>query len=99
MASGEQIKGDLSVVVRQLKQADLVISRLTLDAKGSEKQHTLKLDVSGEPVSGHLTLAGGFDRQTEVWKGNLSNTLFETPLVNGNSARPWLLIMQIKLKK
>ncbi|ELX8380327.1 translocation/assembly module TamB domain-containing protein [Providencia vermicola] len=80
VASGEQIKGDLSVVVRQLKQADLVISRLTLDAKGSEKQHTLKLDVSGEPVSGHLTLAGGFDRQTEVWKGNLSNTLFETPV-------------------
>lgn len=80
IASGEQIKGDLSVVVRQLKQADLVISNLTLDAKGSEKQHTLKLNVKGEPVSGHLTLAGGFDRETEIWKGNLSNTLFETPV-------------------
>lgn len=80
VASGEQIKGDLSVVVRQLKQGDLVVSNLTLDAKGSEKKHTLKLDVKGEPVSGHLTLAGGFDRQTEQWKGNLSNTLFETPV-------------------
>ncbi|MCW2257360.1 translocation and assembly module TamB [Providencia alcalifaciens] len=80
IVSGEQIKGDLSVVVRQLKQADLVISNLTLDAKGSEKQHTLKLNVKGEPVSGHLTLAGSFDRETETWKGNLSNTLFETPV-------------------
>ncbi|EKT61143.1 autotransporter assembly complex protein TamB [Providencia burhodogranariea] len=80
IASGEQIKGDLSVVISQLKQADLVISNLTLDAKGSEKQHTLKLNVKGEPVSGHLTLAGGFDRETEAWKGSLSNTLFETPV-------------------
>ncbi|EMF4672338.1 autotransporter assembly complex protein TamB [Providencia stuartii] len=80
VTSGEQIKGDLSVVVRQLKQADLVISQLTLDANGSEKKHTVKLDVKGEPVSGRLTLAGGFDRQTETWKGNLSNTLFETPV-------------------
>lgn len=80
IVSGEQIKGDLSVVVRQLKQADLVISNLTLDAKGSEKQHTLKLNVKGEPVSGHLTLAGSFDRETEAWKGSLSNTLFETPV-------------------
>ena len=78
LASGEQIKGDLSVVLRQLRQADLVISNLTLDAKGSEKQHTLKLNVKGEPVSGQLALAGSFDRQTEVWKGSLSNTLFET---------------------
>ncbi|HHR6029458.1 TPA: autotransporter assembly complex protein TamB [Providencia alcalifaciens] len=78
VATGDQIKGDLSVIVRGLRQADLAISNLTLDAKGSEKQHTLKLNVTGKPVSGQLALAGSFDRQTEVWKGNLSNTLFDT---------------------
>lgn len=78
VATGDQIKGDLSVVVRQLRQADLAISNLTLDAKGSEKQHTLKLNVTGQPVSGQLALAGSFDRQTEIWKGNLNNTLFDT---------------------
>ncbi|HEP0307474.1 TPA: translocation/assembly module TamB [Providencia rettgeri] len=78
VATGEQIKGDLSVVLRQLKQGDLVVNNLTLDAKGSEKQHTLKLNMKGEPVSGQLALAGSFDRQTEVWKGNLTNTLFDT---------------------
>ncbi|MEQ5125961.1 translocation/assembly module TamB domain-containing protein [Providencia alcalifaciens] len=78
VATGDQIKGDLSVVVRGLRQADLAISNLTLDAKGTEKQHTLKLNVTGKPVSGQLALVGGFDRQTEVWKGNLSNTLFDT---------------------
>ncbi|UNH28892.1 translocation/assembly module TamB [Moellerella wisconsensis] len=80
VTSGEQIKGDLSVVVRQLKQADLVIKNLTLEAKGNEKKHQLKLDVQGEPVSGHLALNGGFDRQTEIWKGTLNNTAFETPV-------------------
>lgn len=34
--------------------------------------------MKGEPVSGQLALAGSFDRQTEVWKGNLTNTLFDT---------------------
>ncbi|MGO2333990.1 autotransporter assembly complex protein TamB [Providencia sp.] len=78
VATGEQIKGELSVVLRQLRQADIVISNLTLDAKGSEKQHTLKLNMKGEPVSGQLALAGSFDRNTEIWKGNLNNTLFDT---------------------
>ena len=78
VATGEQIKGELSVVLRQLRQADIIVSNLTLDAKGSEKQHTLKLNVKGEPVSGQLALAGSFDRETEVWKGNLNNTLFDT---------------------
>nr|WP_314264141.1 translocation/assembly module TamB domain-containing protein [uncultured Moellerella sp.] len=80
VSSGEQIKADLSVVIRQLKQADLVIRSLTLDAKGSEKQHQLKLDFQGEPVSGRLALNGSFDRQTEIWKGTMNNTSFETPV-------------------
>ncbi len=40
-------KGDLSVVLRQLKQGDLVVNNLTLDSKGSEKQHTLKIKYEG----------------------------------------------------
>ncbi|CAK7056937.1 TPA: translocation/assembly module TamB [Morganella morganii] len=80
ITSAEQIKGQLDVTVNQLKQADLVISNLTLNAKGTEAQHQLKLVMKGEPVSAQLMLNGGFDRKTETWKGTLNNTRFDTPV-------------------
>ncbi|CNE78444.1 Family of uncharacterised function (DUF490) [Yersinia nurmii] len=78
--SAEQIQGKLAVRVEQLKQDDLLVSLLTLDAKGSEKQHQLRLNVQGEPVSGQLALDGSFDRQQQRWRGNLNNTRFDTPV-------------------
>lgn len=80
VTSAEQIKGQLDVTVTQLKQADLVISNLTLNAKGTEAQHALKLTMKGDPVSAQLMLNGGFDRKTQIWKGSLNNTRFETPV-------------------
>ena len=68
ITSAEQIKGQLDVTVNQLRQADLVISNLTLNAKGTEAQHQLKLTMKGEPVSAQLMLNGGFDRKTETGK-------------------------------
>ena len=53
----------LAVRVEQLKQDALEVSLLTLDAKGSEKQHQLQLKIDGKPVSGQLALQGSFDRQ------------------------------------
>ena len=78
--SGEQIQGKLGLEVDQLKQDALAISKITLDASGSEKQHQLKLNVTGEPVSGQLALNGSFDRATQRWKGSLNNTRFDTPV-------------------
>ncbi|WP_237385561.1 autotransporter assembly complex protein TamB [Xenorhabdus sp. Sc-CR9] len=78
--SAEQIQGQLSVVVRQLKQANLTINNLVLDAKGTEKQHDLQLKIEGNPVSGQLVLNGSFDRQQERWKGSINNTYFDTPV-------------------
>lgn len=78
--SGDQIQGDLALIVEQLKQGDLSVSQLTLDAKGTEKQHHLQLDMKGDPVSGQLALNGSFDRVHQVWKGTLNNTRFETPV-------------------
>ncbi|MFZ4833943.1 autotransporter assembly complex protein TamB [Rouxiella sp. Mn2063] len=80
VSANEQIQGNVAVQVQQLKQDTLEISNLTLDAKGNEKQHQLKLNIVGQPVSGHLALTGSFDRKTEQWTGNLNNTLFDTPV-------------------
>ncbi|WP_442878667.1 autotransporter assembly complex protein TamB [Brenneria sp. g21c3] len=78
--SEQQIQGKLAVRLEQLHQAGLDISLLTLAADGNEKQHQLRLNMEGEPVSGQLALSGGFDRQTQRWRGTLSNTRFDTPV-------------------
>jgi len=80
VSSGEQIQGKLNLRVDQVKQDALAISQLTLDASGSEKQHQLKLNIQGEPVSGQLALNGSFDRATQRWQGTLNNTRFDTPV-------------------
>ncbi|WP_156292745.1 autotransporter assembly complex protein TamB [Serratia oryzae] len=78
--SADQIQGQLTVRVEQLKQDALQLNLLTLDARGSERQHRLQLNVEGNPVSGQLQLTGSFDRQQQRWRGDLNNTRFDTPV-------------------
>ncbi|MBP2169532.1 translocation and assembly module TamB [Erwinia toletana] len=78
--SSDQIAGKLAVRVEQLKQDALAINLLTLNAQGNEKQHQLKLNVQGDPVSGQLAVDGSFDRKEQRWKGSLNNTRFATPV-------------------
>lgn len=89
--SAEQIAGNLNVRVERIVQPDVNIGLVTLNAKGSEKQHELQLRIQGEPVSGQLSLAGSFDRKEQRWKGELSNTRFQTPV------GPWALNRAIAL--
>ncbi|WP_275166079.1 autotransporter assembly complex protein TamB [Citrobacter koseri] len=89
--STDQIAGNLDVRVERITQPDVNINLVTLNAKGSEKQHELQLRIQGEPVSGQLALAGSFDRKEARWKGTLSNTRFQT-LVG-----PWSLTRAIAL--
>ncbi|MCC3719537.1 translocation/assembly module TamB [Rouxiella badensis] len=88
VTSSDQIQGTLAVKVQQLKQDALDISDITLDAKGNEKQHQLNLNITGKPVGGHLAVNGSFDRKTQQWKGNISNTLFNTPVGDWRLTRP-----------
>ncbi|MEQ9860534.1 translocation/assembly module TamB [Pectobacterium cacticida] len=78
--SEQQIQGKLGVRLEGLKQDDLSIRLLTLDASGDEQQHHLRLAMQGEPVSGQLMLSGSFARQEQRWRGTLSDTRFNTPV-------------------
>ena len=89
--STDQIAGNLAVRVERISQPGVNLSLVTLDARGSEKQHALTLRVQGEPVSGQLKLAGSFDRAAQRWKGTLSDTRFATPV------GPWSLNRAIAL--
>ncbi|WP_345830174.1 translocation/assembly module TamB domain-containing protein [Erwinia sp. HDF1-3R] len=80
VSSGDEIKGKLALRVERIKQDALNLSLVTLDASGDEKQHQLKLNISGQPVSGQLALNGSFDRQSQRWTGTLNNTRFDTPV-------------------
>lgn len=83
--SGEQIAGNLDLQVSNIQQPGVDIRQVTLDASGSEQQHQLQLRIQGEPVSGGLKLSGAFDRQAQRWRGELSDTRFDTPV------GPWSL--------
>lgn len=83
--SGEQIAGNIDLQVSNIVQPGVDIRQVTLDAKGSEQQHQLQLRIQGEPVSGGLKLSGAFDRKAQRWRGELSDTRFETPV------GPWSL--------
>ena len=89
--STDQIAGNLDVRVERIVQPSVNISLVHLSAKGSEKQHSLQLQVQGEPVSGQLALSGSFDRKEERWKGALSDTRFQTPV------GPWSINRDIAL--
>lgn len=80
ITSENQVKGTLALKVSELKQGDLAIRLLNLNAEGNEAKHSLKLNINGKPVSGNLALNGSFDRKNERWKGALSNTHFDTPV-------------------
>ncbi|PHI28955.1 autotransporter assembly complex protein TamB [Budvicia aquatica] len=80
VVSAAQIGGSLNVQVSELKQGELLVRLLSLEARGNEQRHQLQLNIDGEPVSGQLALNGSFDRQTERWRGTLNNTHFNTPV-------------------
>ena len=86
--SGEQIAGNLALRVESIRQPGVDIRDILLDAKGSEKQHQLQLRIQGKPVAGHLALSGSFDRSAERWRGQLSDTRFETPVGPVTLSRP-----------
>ncbi|KNC93102.1 autotransporter assembly complex protein TamB [Trabulsiella odontotermitis] len=89
--STDQIGGNLKVRVDNIVQPGVNMGLVLLEAKGNEKQHDLQLRLQGEPVSGQLALKGSFDRKEERWKGELSNTRFQTPV------GPWSLSRAIAL--
>lgn len=76
----KQIQGNAALNIEQLQWAPGKTAALKLTLAGSEQQHQLALQLSGEPIAGTLRLNGRFDRQTQHWSGDLSTTPFSSPL-------------------
>ncbi|WP_213990465.1 translocation/assembly module TamB domain-containing protein [Sodalis sp. dw_96] len=88
LQSSDIIRGNLNVEIDQLQQATVNVRRLTLALTGDERAHQLRLNLQGEPVSGGLTLNGGYDRLQQRWRGTLSQTQFGSPVGEWRLSRP-----------
>jgi len=75
---GKLIQGQLSMDINQLKQENFLIKTLIFIAKGTEKQHQLRLKLNGKPFSVQWVLNGSFSRQQQYWHGSLNNSYFST---------------------
>ncbi|MDH2998647.1 tubulin-binding protein [Pasteurellaceae bacterium LFhippo2] len=80
VAAANQIQGDVIIGLRQFSYGDIKVENANLEAKGSETNHTLKLTSKGDPVGANLQLAGKFDRNSEIWSGQLSNIAVQSPV-------------------
>ncbi len=78
--STQQVQGQFTLQLKQLKQDQLKIDSLNLDAHGNEHQHTVAIKLAGYPLAGQLTLAGNFNRRQQRYHGTLDNTWFVTPV-------------------
>ncbi|TKI08573.1 autotransporter assembly complex protein TamB [Martelella alba] len=92
--SSDKVGGDLRLEVDDLRRDAMTVSRLTLALTGDEQAHRLQLNIRGEPVSGHLTLQGGYDRAQQRWRGSLSQTRFATPVGEWLLTRPMTIDYQ-----
>ncbi|MGL9734385.1 MAG: autotransporter assembly complex protein TamB [Symbiopectobacterium sp.] len=78
--SDAQVNGRMALRVEQLQQKGVKVSLLTLNAQGNEQRHQLRLNMEGEPVAGHLTMTGHFDRTQQRWHGTLNQAQFTAPV-------------------
>ncbi|GLQ73472.1 autotransporter assembly complex protein TamB [Vibrio penaeicida] len=65
-------KGDLSLVVKNVKAQDQHIDNVDLEFSGTQEAHQLTLDVLSDLVSTSLKVVGGLtDKPEMVWQGEL----------------------------
>ncbi|HIF9366793.1 TPA: autotransporter assembly complex protein TamB [Photobacterium damselae] len=76
-----ELQGDLSITAANGKYDTMSLKDLKVLFNGSEKQHTLTLNLDAEPVSANLALEGQLNRETG-WQGMLSKGNIKTPVGN-----------------
>ena len=76
--SHNEISGTQTLSVESLVSGSNTLSNLEITLSGNERAHQFSLKTNGSPVSGKLSVNGGWD--SKQWQGTLSNASFQTPL-------------------
>ncbi|QLB21383.1 tubulin-binding protein [Vespertiliibacter pulmonis] len=73
------IQGNIDLALSQLSHGDIKLAMANLQLSGSETNHSLKLVSKGDPIGANLQISGKFDRLQQIWQGQLSNVLIQSP--------------------
>lgn len=76
----KQINADLNLNLTKFSIGEILINQADAVLQGTESNHSLKLVSKGEPVGGNLQINGGFDRNAQIWQGQLSNVSLQSPI-------------------
>lgn len=93
------VRGNLNFRLDELRLDSVTLRQLTLALTGDERRHQLRLTARGEPISGELTLNGGYDRQQQRWQGALTQTRLGSPVGDWRLTRAMTLDYQQSLER
>ncbi|OCG22069.1 hypothetical protein A9G22_08340 [Gilliamella sp. App2-1] len=87
-----QVSGNIMLTGQSIELPSQTIKKATIDLYGSESQHTLTVNIDGEPVSLKTSLTGQLDKARTKWHGTIPHALLN--LGNNNN---WLLAKSVDL--
>ena len=96
--SGE-VGGDLLLHASDAKIPGLDVHDLAARLNGTDRHHKLEVTLTGEPVAGALTLAGGFNAKTQVWTGILEKGRINSPIGNWSQNNVAKLVINLPQKE
>lgn len=74
------IDGNLTLHASDAQLPGIDVRDLSARLDGTDKKHTLKVTLAGDPVSAGLELDGTFNTKTQAWSGVLKNGNVNTPV-------------------
>lgn len=72
LEQGEDPRLALNWQLKNIRRGKLALDKLDLTADGSLSAHRIDLSAQGENVDAKAQLAGGFQRETATWRGQLA---------------------------
>ena len=88
----DQLSLQLRLIGNNIGVSNQIFKKANIDLVGNENQHTLSIDLDGNPASLKTLLTGKIDKGHTKWSGNVSNALLN--LGNNNS---WSLTQPLTL--
>ncbi|NUF48619.1 autotransporter assembly complex protein TamB [Gilliamella sp. ESL0250] len=70
-----QVSGNIKLTGQSIELPSKTIKKATIDLSGSERQHTLTVNIDGEPASLKTSLTGQLDKARTKWSATIPHAL------------------------
>ncbi|WP_085247861.1 autotransporter assembly complex protein TamB [Gilliamella mensalis] len=88
----KQVSGNIKLTGQSIELPSQTIQKVNIDLSGSENQHTLTVNIDGEPASLKTSLTGQLDKDRTKWLGSISHAM-----LNLGSNNNWQLAKSVEL--